>query len=75
MTQLTIVHHGEAAAVILPATVLESMGLQIGDVLEATSGERQLILRPVDDAARGEAFDEIAKDVFEQRHDAYQQLS
>ena len=80
MTHLTIVHHGEAAAVVLPATVLESMGLEsmglrIGDVLEATPGDRQLILRPVDDVARREVFEEITKEVFEQRRDAYQRLT
>lgn len=75
MTQLTIVHHGESAAVVLPAAVLESIGLRVGDVLEATLGERQLILRPVEDDARREAFEEITKDVFEQRRDAYQRLA
>jgi antitoxin component of MazEF toxin-antitoxin module len=75
MTQLTIVNHGEAAAVVLPAAVLESIGLRIGDVLEATLGERQLILRPVEDAVRREAFEEITKDVFKQRRDAYQRLA
>lgn len=73
--QLTIVNHGTAAAVVLPAAVLESIGLRIGDVLEATLGERQLILRPVEDAARREAFDEITKDVLEKRSDAYQRLA
>jgi antitoxin component of MazEF toxin-antitoxin module len=75
MTQLTIVNHGEAAAVVLPAAVLDSIGVRIGDVLEATLGERQLILQPVEDATRREAFDEVTKDVFEQRRDAYQRLA
>src|SRR5271170_765295 len=47
MTQLTIVNFGEAAAVVLPASVMETVGLRIGDVLEATLSERQLTLRPV----------------------------
>jgi antitoxin component of MazEF toxin-antitoxin module len=75
MTQLTIIHHGEAAAVVLPAAVLDSIGLRIGDVLEATLGERQLILRLVEDAARREAFEAVTKDVFEQRRDAYERLA
>ena len=75
MTQLTIVNHGEAAAVVVPVAVLESLGLRIGDVLEATVGERQLILRPIEDAVRHEAFEKITKSVFEQRRDAYQRLS
>jgi antitoxin component of MazEF toxin-antitoxin module len=75
MTQLTIVNHGESAAVILPAAMLESIGLRIGDVLDATLRERQLILQPAEDVARREAFEETAKDVFEKRRDAYQRLA
>jgi antitoxin component of MazEF toxin-antitoxin module len=75
MTQLTIVNFGEAAAVVLPASVMETVGLRIGDVLEATLSERQLTLRPVDDAARRKMFEDAAKDVFEQRRDAFQRLA
>ena len=42
MPQLTIVPHGDSAAVVLPASVLESIGLQVGDVLEATVRERKI---------------------------------
>ena len=75
MPQLTIVSHGDSAAVVLPASVLESIGLRIGDVLEATLGDRQLILRPVEDAARRQLLQEITRDVFELRRDAYQRLA
>ena len=75
MPQLTIVPHGDSAAVVLPTSVLESFGLHIGDVLEATLGERQLILQPVEDAARRRLLDEITRDVFEQRGDAYRRLA
>ena len=75
MPQLTIVPHGDSAAIILPASVLESIGLQVGDVLEATVQERELILRPVDDVARRRLLDEITREVFERRRDAYQRLA
>ncbi len=75
MPQLTIVPHGNSAAVVLPAEVLESIGLRIGDVLEATLSERQLILRPVEDATRQQLLQEIVREVFEQRQDAYQRLA
>jgi antitoxin component of MazEF toxin-antitoxin module len=75
MPQLTIVPHGDSAAVVLPASVLESLGLRIGDVLEATPGDRQLILRPVEDAARRQLLQEITDDVFERRRDAYRRLA
>jgi antitoxin component of MazEF toxin-antitoxin module len=75
MTELTIVAHGETAAVVLPLSVLEAIGLQVGDIVEATVRERELILRPVQDAARRRKLDEITRDVFERRRDAYQRLA
>ena len=75
MPHLTIVSHGDSAAVVIPTSVLESVGLRIGDVLEATLGDRQLILRPVNDASRRQLMEAIVRDVFEQRQDAYRRLA
>jgi antitoxin component of MazEF toxin-antitoxin module len=74
MPQLTIVSHGDSAAVILPTAVLDALGVRIGDVLEAAALEQQLILRPVS-AARQQQIEEITRAVFEQRRDAYQRLA
>jgi antitoxin component of MazEF toxin-antitoxin module len=38
MPQLTIVPHGDSAAVVLPASVLESIGLRIGPMGTALEG-------------------------------------
>jgi len=75
MPHLTIVPHGDSAAVILSAAVLESVGLRVGDVLEVTLGDRQLILRSSEDAARRELLETITQEVFERRRDAYQRLA
>lgn len=75
MPQLTIVPHGDSAAVILPAAVLESVGLRVGDVVDVTLGDRQLVLRSSEDAARRELIEKITREVFEQRKDAYQRLA
>jgi antitoxin component of MazEF toxin-antitoxin module len=75
MPQLTIIPHGNSAAVVLPAALLESIGLHVGDVVEATADERQLILRPVEDAARQQLVEEITREMFERRRDAYQRLA
>ena len=75
MPQLTIVAHGDSAAVVLPVEVLESVGLRIGDVVDVTLGDRQLILRPAEDAVRRRLFEEITQEVFEQRRDAYERLA
>ena len=56
MQRLTIIPHGDTAAVVLPASVLEAIGVHVGDVLEATVRERQVILRPVEDAAGAANF-------------------
>lgn len=75
MPQLTIVPHGDAAAVILPAAILESVGLHVGDVVDVTLGDRQLILRSAEDTARHELLETITHEVFERRRDAYQRLA
>jgi antitoxin component of MazEF toxin-antitoxin module len=75
MSHLTIVPHGASAAVVLPASVLESIGLRVGDVLEVTVSDRQLILRPVDDDSRRQRLQEITHDVFERRQEAYRRLA
>ena len=75
MSELTIISHGESAAVVLPVAMLKAIGLHIGDVLEATVRDQQLILRPVDDVARRQLLQDITQEVFEQRQDAYQRLA
>jgi antitoxin component of MazEF toxin-antitoxin module len=75
MPQLTIFSHGDFAAVVLPAELLESVGLRVGDVVDVTLGDRQLILRPGEDAARRALLEEITREVFERRRDAYRRLA
>jgi antitoxin component of MazEF toxin-antitoxin module len=75
MPQITIVPHGDSAAVVLSNEVLEAVGLRIGDVLEATVTQRQLILRPVEDAGRRQKVEEITREVLDRRRDAYQRLA
>jgi antitoxin component of MazEF toxin-antitoxin module len=52
MTQLTLVSQGDSAAVVLSTAVLESVGLHVGDIVDVTVGDRQLILRSTE-ALRG----------------------
>lgn len=75
MTQLSIVPHGDAAAIVIPPEVLEAAGLRIGDQLDLTLSDRQLILRPTEDAARQQRMEEIIAEVLERRRDAYQRLA
>lgn len=75
MTQLLIVAHGDAAAIVIPAAVLQAVGLRIGDVVDLSLLDRQLILRPSEDAARRQRIEEITQEVLEHRRDAYQRLA
>ena len=75
MPQLTIVSHGGAAAVVLPNAVLESMGLHIGDAFDASVGDGQLILRPINDVERHRLMADLTEEVLDRRSDAYQRLA
>ncbi len=75
MNQLSIVPHGNGAAVVIPAEMLEAAGLRIGDVVDVTLSDRQLILRPSEDATRRQQIEEITREVLERRRDAYQRLA
>ena len=66
---------GDAGAIVLPATILESLGIRAGDTVEVQLGDRQLILRTVEEAARRQRFEAITQEVFERRRDAYQRLA
>lgn len=75
MLQLTVVSVGDGAAVALPRELMESLGLQIGDVIDATVTDHQLILRPAENAAREHRLEEITREVFAERADAYRRLA
>jgi antitoxin component of MazEF toxin-antitoxin module len=75
MSQLTVLPIGTGAAVMLPDEVIQSVGLRIGDKLELTVGDQQLILRPVEDRPREARLAEITREVFEERQDAYRRLA
>jgi AbrB family looped-hinge helix DNA binding protein len=66
---------GDAGAIVLPAAVLESLGLKAGDAVEVTVNDRQLILRPVEDTERRQRLEAITQEVLERRRDAYQRLA
>lgn len=75
MTQLSIIPHGDAAAIVIPAEILAAAGLRIGDVIDVTCSDQQLILRSNEDAARRQRIEEITREVLETRRDAYQRLA
>ena len=75
MSQLTVIPLGAGAAVVLPDAVIESVGLRIGDKLDLTVSDQQLILRPVEVHPPEARLAEITREVFEQRQDAYRRLA
>ena len=75
MPQITIVSHGDGAAVVLPNAILESIVMQVGDMLDVTVSDQLLILRPVDDAERKRLMADLTQEVLDRRNDAYQRLA
>ena len=75
MSPVFVVPVGDSVGVILPPAVLESLGLKIGDALDATLEGSQLILRPARDSARLKLVEEITREVFDRRGEAFQRLA
>jgi antitoxin component of MazEF toxin-antitoxin module len=75
MPELPIVSVVEPGGVTVPADVLKAIGLEIGDSVDVSIGDGQLILRPSTDARRRQQMDGITRDVFERREDAYRRLA
>jgi antitoxin component of MazEF toxin-antitoxin module len=75
MTQITIVSHGDGAAVVLPKTILESIGVHVGDTVEVTVSEQRVILRPLDEAERQRLVADLTQEVLDRRCDAYRRLA
>ena len=75
MSQMKIVSHGDGAAVVIPTAVLESIGLHIGDAVDVSVGERQLVLQSIEEAARRRLVAELTREVLDRRSDAYQRLA
>ncbi len=75
MPQLTVVSLGDRAAVVLPPELLESLGLRVGDVVDAKVADHQLVLQPAEDTARRDRLAQITHEVFAERADAYRRLA
>ena len=75
MPAMSIISVVEPNGVLVPVEALESIGLQIGDSVDMSLEDGRLILRPVADARRQQQIDDITRDVFERRKDAYQRLA
>lgn len=75
MTRLPIVPVEGSAAIVMPPSALDSLGIAIGDLVDVTVSNGQIIVRPVSPSNRSQVVDQITHDVLEQRRDAYQRLA
>ncbi len=75
MLSTPIVALGDSAAVVVPLDVLKSVGLKIGDAVEITSGDRQLILKAAPDPTHRRMIEKITDELLIERRDAYERLA
>jgi antitoxin component of MazEF toxin-antitoxin module len=75
MSHMPILSTVGSEGVLVPVRALESIGLQIGDRVDVTLGDGQLVLRPAADATRQQRIDEITREVFDRRKSAYERLA
>lgn len=66
---------GGSAAVLLPANVLQSLGVNIGDEVEIDVVEGKLILRSLEEVEREQKFNTVADEVLQRRQSAYHRLA
>lgn len=75
MSRRRIIASGESPAILLPQDILDEMGLSIGDEVDLTIVDRDLVLRRVDEAERGRMIQESTDAVLERRKSAYERLA
>jgi antitoxin component of MazEF toxin-antitoxin module len=75
MAQVTIISHGDSAAVVVPLQLLESVGLRVGDTVEASIVSDELVLRASTSEARRQQVSQAIEEVLDARQDAYRRLA
>jgi len=75
MSREKITTSGDNATVRLPAEVLESLGLAVGDEVEILVVDRTLVVRPLNETERRERMEAVTNEVFERRRVAYEELA
>jgi antitoxin component of MazEF toxin-antitoxin module len=75
MSDMPLVSVVESEGVIVPVDVLEAIGVRVGDRVNVSLGDRELILRPASTSDNKRDIEDITRDVFERRKDAYQRLA
>jgi len=74
MTELPIVSVVESGGIVVPIDALEAIGLRVGDEVNVSLGERELILRPAA-GTRRPIVEEVTREVLERRKEAYRRLA
>ena len=75
MDRLDVVPHGDSVAVVFPSGVLESIGVQVGETVEAAVRDGALILRAAAPPSASDSIDTVTDEVFERHADAYRRLA
>jgi antitoxin component of MazEF toxin-antitoxin module len=75
MSDMPLVSVVESEGVVVPVDVLEAIGLRVGDRVNVSLGHRELILRPAAATEGKRDIEEVSRDVFERRKDAYKRLA
>ena len=75
MSDMPLVSVVESEGVVVPADVLATIGLRVGDRVNVSLGNHELILRPAAATDNERDIDKATREVFERRKDAYQRLA
>lgn len=75
MSQEQIVTVGDSAAVRLPATVLEHLGVGVGDLVDISLESDALVIRSLSEAERRQRLEAATEAAFQRRSGAYAKLA
>jgi antitoxin component of MazEF toxin-antitoxin module len=75
MSQERIVIVDESAAVLLPAAVLERLGVGVGDLVDVSLEADALVIRSLNEAERRQRLEAATQDTFHRRSGAYVKLA
>ena len=75
MTTERIVAMGDSVVLTLPQTVLEDLGIKIGDEVDVAVIDNVLVARSVDETERAKKLEEATALIFEKYGDVFKALA
>lgn len=75
MSETQVFNHGDAPAIALGAEHLDALGVRVGDSVEVSVVNGQLVVRPIDEQSRKKMISAAIEDVMQRRRSVFEELA